>query len=334
MQELLNNLYNEVITAIQYNSQGKKFIDPAGNCDPDEVADADPSKPVICNDPKNNVYVLQGTGIHPVVLQIITLIVQESQRVARFSALMTGNSTGERITATQAGLQQQQGNTNISDKKQDVSSALSKAAQYGLEICMEKWNSGVDIYEDDQHKKAKWLDVRRLAKIPVQVPIDGNFKQQWKDKNESDHTDLPLPEFMNSVASEDIMDDNGEMLHAKGTPISKKANFDIEISIGEGLPTNKIAVYNIILSLAQLQLIDESTGMPRPLLGYSQVKRMIEDLVGLPIDEALEDAKQTFNQYGIPQPKVPPVNVNPNIPGANMGGNMSGAAMGGGGIPA
>jgi hypothetical protein len=334
MQELLNKLYNEIIVAIQYNSQGKKFIDPAGNCDPDEACDPDPGKPAFCSDPQQNIYVLQGTGINPIVINIAQLIVQEAQRTARFSSLMTGNSTGEKITATQAGIQSQQGNTNINDKKQDVSGALGRAGRYGLEICMEKWKSGVDIYEDEQKKKPKWLDIRRLAKIPVMKPVDTNYRNQWKEKQEEKPVEerQPVPDFMQALAEEDITDDTGTLLYKKGTEISKKANFDIDISIGEGLPTNKIAVYNIILSLAQLMLIDETTGQPKPLLGYNQVKRMIEDLVGLPIDEALEDAKQTFTQYGIQQPKIGPVNVNPNIPGANMTGNMSG--VGGGGIPA
>ena len=99
-----------------------------------------------------------------------------------------------------------------------------------------------------------------------------------------------------------------------------------------------MALYNIILSLAQLQLIDETTGQPKPLLGYTQAKQMIEDLVGIPIDDALEEAKQGLTNAGIPLPQPPlggdvgPVNVNPNIPGANMSGNMSGAAQGGGGV--
>lgn len=337
MQETLNRLWDEVIWAIQYSCQGKKYIDPAGECDPEEVADADPSKPVICKDPTRNIYIAQGKGINPVVIQIINLLLTEAQRVARFSALMTGNSTGEKITATQAGIQKEQGNSNINDKKMDISSALGKAAKYAMEICMEKWVTGLDIWEDDQRKKPYWLDVKKLIEIPIMVPPNKNFTDKW-DKN---HPDKPLPEFIEWIADEDITDEEGNIIHEKGKKLSKKADFDIEISIGEGLPTNKMALYNIILSLAQLQLLDETTGQLKPLLGYAQAKQMIEDLVGIPIDDALEEAKQGLTNAGIPLPqppngmnggKVAPVNVNPNIPGANMSGNMSGAATGGGGV--
>jgi len=329
LEKLLNNLYNEIILSVQYSSQGKKYIDPvAGGCDPDEVANPDPRIPVICSNPRENVYIAQGTGINAVVVNLVQMIVSEAQRISRFSALMTGNDTGGKITATQAGIQTQQGNTNISDKKADTSNMLGKSAKQSLEIEMEKWQTGVDIYEDEKKEKKKWLDIRRLSKIPVLVPADENYIERHMKNN----PDMERPEFMQFLASEDIEKD-GEVIK-KGTPISKKANFDIDISIGEGLPTNKIALYNIVLSLAQLQVIDENTGQPKPLLGYNQVKKMIEDLVGLPIDDSLEEAKQGLNQYGIPQPNIKPINVNANVPGANMSGAMSGASMGGGGIPA
>lgn len=322
LENLLNKLYNEVIYAVQYSSQGKKYIDfDKGQCDPEEVADPDPKKPVACIDPQQNVYVVQGTGINPIVFNLIQMIISEAQRISRFSALMTGNDTGGKITATQAGIQTQQGNTNISDKKSDISWMLSKAARQGLEIQMEKWKTGVDIFEDEKKEKKKWLDIRRLSKIPVLVPADENYIERQEKNNPG----LPRPEFMQYIASEDIEKD-GEVIK-KGTPISKKANFDIDISIGEGLPTNKIALYNIVLSLAQLQLIDETTGQPKPLLGYSQVKKMIEDLVGLPIDDSLEEAKQGLQQYGMQQPKINPINMNPNIPGANQNGTMGGGAI-------
>jgi len=324
MQETLNKLWDEVIVAIQYSSQGKKFVDiEAGGCDPEEVADSDPSKPVICRDPQRNIYVLQGKGINPIVLQIINLLLSEAQRVARFSALMTGNGTGEKITATQAGIQQQQGNSSITDKKADISSVLAKACKYAMEICMEKWVTGLDTWEDDKKEKPYWLDVKKMTNVPVLVPPDKNFTDKWDKKQ----PDKPLPEFIQWIANEDIKDDTGNVIHKKGTQMSKKAEFDIEISIGEGLPTNKMALYNIIISLAQLQVIDETTGQPKPLLGYTQVKKMVEDLIGIPIDDAMEEAKQGLTNAGMPlpqQPKVGSVNMNANIPNANVSGNVGG----------
>jgi hypothetical protein len=81
-------------------------------------------------------------------------------------------------------------------------------------------------------------------------------------------------------------------------------------------------LYNIILQRAQLQLIDETTGMPRPLLSFQQVQKMIQDLIGLPIESALDEANkmkqqypQAFGQQMQQQQKQQPLGMNGNIGG-------------------
>ena len=53
---------------------------------------------------------------------------------------------------------------------------------------------------------------------------------------------------------------------------------DVDVSIGEGLPANKMAQYNIILSLAQLSLPDPMTGQMKPLMSFEQVRKNVESL--------------------------------------------------------
>lgn len=322
MQDTINKLYDEVITACKFSAQSRTFIDPAGEMDPDEF-DSDPSHPVPCKDPRANVFIASPGTINPVVERLIQNIMNEARRATRFSDLMAGTSPGEKITATQAGIQTNQGNTGISDKKGDISEGLKFVANYIIGMCMELWESGQWFRITEDKDDFEWVDARQLTKIPILIPADEKFKKKWKEKHPD--TDIShMPKFMQYEPNRDV-EDEGEIIAKAGQPQTKQAVFDIDVSIGEGLPTNKLALYNIILSLAQMQLIDEQTGQPRPLIGFQQGRRMIEELIGIQFEAYVEDNEKMLQSMGMPgmmpqQPKIGPINMSPNIPGANQNG--------------
>lgn len=323
VQELMNNLYDEVITASKFSSQARTFIDPKADADPDQF-DNDPSHPIIANNPKVNIHTVLGSGVNNVVFMLIQNLMTEVQKITRFSSLMTGNSTGNRLTATQAGIQLQQGTTGIDDKRGDISTSLSDTAEYCLGLCMEFWSAAQALRISEDKEEFEWVDARQLANIPVMVPSDTKFEDRWKAQNPTKPVE-EMPKFMQLMSQKDD----------KAIPQTKQVAFDISVSIGEGLPTNKMALYNIILSLAQIQVPDEATGQPRSVLGYQQVRKLIEDMLGIPLDDALAQAQKTQPQ--IPgqnpqqsqqQPQQSPVNISPTIPGANMNGSSIGGGMG------
>jgi hypothetical protein len=330
MQDTINKLYDEVITACKFTAQSRTFIDPDGEMDPDDF-DADPSHPIVCNKPTQNVYVAPSGSLNPVVERLIQNIMNEARRATRFSDLMAGSSPGEKITATQAGIQTNQGNTGITDKKGDISEGLKFAANYIIGMCMELWDSGQWFRVTEDKDDFEWIDARQLAKIPILIPADEKFRQKWKEKH-PDTDAAHMPKYMQYEPSNDVKDEEGELIAKAMEGQTKRATFDIDVSIGEGLPTNKTALYNIILSLAQLQLIDEQTGMPRPLIGFAQGRKMIEELVGIQFEAYVAENEQMMQQAGMngmmPQQNIRPVNMNPSVPGANQNGTAISGGMG------
>lgn len=314
IQETINKLYDEIITACKFAAQSRTFVDPQAQCDVDQF-DSDPSHPIIAKDPNKTIKAVQGAGINQVVFALLNDLMQQAQRVTRFSDLMIGNNP-EKMTATQAGIQTQQGNTGINDKRSDISIGLTEAVEYCLCLAMEFWDAGQAIRISEDKDGFEWVDARELANIPVMVPRDSEYEKKWRKLYPGKSLD-EMPQFMQLEKTK------GKKKELQ----TKKVAFDINVSIGEGLPSNKMALYNIILSLAQLVLPDEQTGQMRPIMGYQQVRKMIEDLVGLPLDDALEQAKKYGTPPVMPQGNVNPVNVNPNIPGANMNGNMGGGSL-------
>jgi hypothetical protein len=317
IQDTINKLYDEIITACKFTAQSRTFVDPDGAMDPDDF-DSNPNHPILCYKPNQNIYVASSGTLNPVVERLVANLVNEARRVTRFSDLMTGNSPGQTITATQAGIQTNQGNTGITDKKGDVSEGLMFAVQYAINMCMELWDSGHWFRITEEGDDFEWLDATQLSRIPVLIPADEEFINTWKE-NFPNSEISNMPKYMQYITSE-------------GEPLVKKAVFDIDINIGEGLPKSPMALYNVMLSLSQISLIDEQTGQPRPLITYSQFRKMMEDMLGIPFDEAMEEAKRLQTQGAITpvngqSQQNSSLNMSGDVPGVNLNNQPKGGAM-------
>jgi hypothetical protein len=327
IQDTVNKLYDEILTACKFTAQSRTFIDPEGEMDPDDF-DSNPDHPIPCRNPHQNVFVASSGTLNPVVERLVANLMNEARRATRFSDLMTGNSPGESITATQAGIQTNQGNTGIADKKGDVSEGLKFAATYALNMCIELWDGGQWFRVTEDADDFEWIDASQLGRVPVLIPANEEFKNLWSEKHPDSDISL-MPKYMQYVTKNEIKNDMGEVVAGAGEPQTKKAVFDVDVSIGEGLPSSPIALYNIMLSLSQISLIDEQTGQPRPLIGYAQFRKLMEDTLGIPFDEAMEEAKALATQ-GIVTPagsgagNQRPINMSANIPGANINNQVRG----------
>jgi len=314
LQILLNNLWDECVIAAKYSAQAERYVDPNAGLDPEQL-DGDPSHPILMMDPNQNLRTVQGQGINQVVFTLISLILVEVQRITRFSDLMMGSAPSREITATQTGAQLQQGGMGVADKKADISEAIADATMYMLGLMMEFWPAGKAIRITEESDEIEWVDARHLKSVPAMVPSDTNYTNQWKALNPM----KPVPQFM--------------QLESKGgKPQTRKAEFDIQVSIGEGVETSKAALLNIVISLSKMMLPDEQTGQPRALLSFQQVQKLMTDIIGIPISQMLPEAQAvaaanmmgpnggTGNQNI--STKAPPV-ANPYIDGAVAGGGMS-----------
>lgn len=331
MQKVINKLYDEIILAIKFSSQGRTYADPKSKLNPAEFAEADPSKVIYAENPHQTIRTERGSGVNEVVFSLLGQLLDKVQETTRFSALMTGNDPGRSMTATQAGIQMQQGITGIDDKRADLSKALGDALSYAIGLCMEFWNAAKAFRVADNDDQFEWIDVRQFKEIPEMIPASQEYLTNFGKMNPNAES---MPEYMQL----EIEGEDGKM-----QPVTKQLELDITVNIGEGIPNNKVALYNIVLQLSQLVLIDEVTGQPRPLIGYRQFRQMVEDYLNIKIDadtdeyEAYQQLQDEYNmlveQMGVSQNQMPtrgsqrPLNINPNIPGANL--NNTGRVGGG-----
>lgn len=320
-QKYIDKLMDIILRATSASSLGRTYFDPQSHLDIYTFTEGDPLKPIPCKNPNSTIRTERGQGVSDIVFRVLEIILQQVYNTTRFSPLMTGNNTGENMTATQAGIQLQQGQTGIDDKKKDISYSFGKCLGYAIGLCMEKWDSAIALRIADNEEKFEWIDARQLAEIPVMIPSSNEYTNAFKNKN----PDAEVPEYMQLSKEEEfeVETDNPLLDEETGNPIideetseplketvtkketkyvTKELELDIDVTIGEGIPNNKVALYNIMLQLSQIQLLDEKTGALRPIVTYNIFKDIVEETLGIVIKD--EEMEQFLQQQQMEQQQM------------------------------
>lgn len=316
IQELFNKLFDECMLALKFSSQGRTFADPNSKLDPDEFAENDPSRPTFVDNPNQNILVTRGTGINDGIYNVLSLLLTQVQEVTRFSTLMTGQQ-GSRKTATEAGILMQQGATGIDDKKGDISKMLSDAVLYAFALCLENWNTAVALRVADNPDDFVWVDPEQLTRVPKMIPASRQYQEDWKKKQpKKDKKDLP--KWMMLEVDNEQLDELGKPIGK--TPATGQIAIDLTLSIGEGMPNNKVSMFNIIQALSQMQMVDEVTGQPVSIMSVQKVKGMVSDILGITLDDVKDDGDKMVESKTATQP----INQDANVPNANVSGQLGG----------
>ena len=244
IQRTINKLMDEIEIACRFQSQAKTFIDPAGEMDDDQLT-SDPSKPIAIRNPRNNILVVPGAGINPVVENMIQLLMSHAERATRFSGTMTGMETENSVSATQSGIMLQQGNSTINDKKSDLSEALQFIIKYCLKLALEFYDKGFWSRVGDENSY-EYVDFSQARDVAMAMPATNTFKDSFSASPFASAGKQP-PNYQ--LVEEGV--DN--------TPVMKSIDFDVKVTLGEGLPSNRIAIHNVLMNLFQMQVIDQMT---------------------------------------------------------------------------
>lgn len=267
MQKLINHLADEMELAARFNAQPKAFIDPRSNMDLDQY-DSDPSHPIMCENPHQTVYMLQGQGINPVVSQMIQFLLDQAQRATRFSDIMSGTQRGVSATATQISGQLSQGAVGIKDKASDIQNAMAWCDRYCMRLCLEQWTIPfwVGKFKGAAGDKevAEFIDLSGISKISAVIP-----KERYKDGKRQ--------KTAKGVNYEAIIDDNGE-------PILVDLDYDVTVKLAAGIPKGKNDLFNQILSLMQIQVVDPATGRPVPFLTLDIARQKMAQIIGFELE--------------------------------------------------
>ena len=271
MQETVNNLTDELELAARFSAQSKLAIDPKANASAYQF-NSNPSIPIVCTDPNNNIRVLQGGGINPIVVTMIEFLLREAQKATRFSDIMTGNKQGVSATATQINSQMQQGMVGIQDKRSDIAQAMQWADRYMLKLCLEYWD--MPFWASIGYDYSEYIDPEYMLKTPAQIPLTSEKMEEYLAEL-AENPSMKIPQ------TQEVLDSNGK-------PIMVDIDFDTKVIMSQGIPRGKTDMYNILLGLAQMQVVDEN-GIPEPLITAKRIKQLMEQTLGFKLEAEGED---------------------------------------------
>jgi hypothetical protein len=266
LQDMINDLYDKIRICARPNLL---LFDTESEVDLDGFDDNSleprPFNGTASGEP---VKVYEWGRINAAWWQLLSSIHTEVQRVTRFSALMMGQSVKSQ-SATESAIQQQQGNSATDHKKLMLQETLVDVSKYALGLCMENYTEGKAFRISEKTDDYMFIDMRNLASVPAMKPASSAYVSEFKKTNPKTET----PQW-------EIMTENGK-------PMTKSADFDIEISIGAGLPKNKTFMWQMIQNLSSLTLIDEKS-QAKPAISWEEFRKFINEYLGIPLKDDKE----------------------------------------------
>ena len=215
-QDLINDLDDQIRLNARLTANPQRLIETGSGIDIDLLTNE-----AGLNIPVNNVNAirdLQPSAVPDYVIERRNLALQyEGQRISRFSDQMLGNKQQGVDTATESLALQQNGTQGIGFKKMLLQDTFSDVFSYALALVREFWTDEVEFRVSDDSNEFIHFNPAELQAIKrLKAPKDG------------------------------------ESLVADGV---KQAEFDIVVSVGAGLPSNKAFQYNMLRELTQMGII-------------------------------------------------------------------------------
>lgn len=270
-QDLINDLDDQMRINARLTGNPQRLIETGSGIDLDSLTN-EPGLNIPVNS-VSSVRDLQPMAVPEYVVERRNMAIQyEAPKISRFSDQMLGNKQQGVDTATEALALQQSGTQGIAFKKVLLQETLSDVFSYCLALVREFWTEEVELRVDEEDNTFIHFKASELNAVNV----------LREDKKRGEY----VPD---------------------GT---KEAEFDIKVSVGAGLPTNKAFQYNMIREMVGAQIIT-----PQEAREY-MVKQF-----GLPFSAS-------YPQMGMAQ-----VGAMPNMPtqGADIQGiNANGQVMTGG----
>ena len=196
---------------------------------------------------------------------------------------------------------QQAGQKGTVHKKEMLKAGFEQVLQLLYDEIITNWDTEMWIRIQGQSPDYKFYDPRKLREIEQLIP---NEMAGELGGSEPEH--VPLEQ--------------------DGKSETREAEFDLKLSIGDGLPSNKAFIFDMIVDLAKLNIEG------KPLIFWSELREYLRNEIGLPLkdeEDMLQEQQQIPGQaipgaeMGMPQmaqgmPQAMPPQIPPEVMQAMM----------------
>jgi len=240
------------------------------------------------------------------------LMNNDRQVVTRFTDQMIGKQQSGVDTATESLALQNSGNAMIDHKKGLLQETLSEMFKYALELALLNWNTTMlfRIIGDNGEDTFSEFNPNILNHVPVMIEADTDYredyKKKWQERNKDKDAEKDLdPEEYKYMQVED----------ENGNKETRKIQYDLDISVGAGLPNNRAYRYSIVRQM----YVDKA-------LSKKEYRDYMIKQLGMNIQEYPETLQEQqeiglVDENTIQQEQINNIQQNANIEGLTANGN-------------
>ncbi|MCM3130955.1 hypothetical protein ACFQ3J_00355 [Paenibacillus provencensis] len=171
---------------------------------------------------------------------------------------------------------QQAGQTGVIHKKEMLKEGFKEVLQLLYDEMLENWDNEMWVRIEGRMPDYKFYDPRELKNIPQLIP--------------NEMTGAVEVEPEHKVLTDD-----------KGKELTRTAEFDLNLTIGDGLPSNKAFMFDMIADLSN-RVIEG-----KPLIFWREMREYLREEMGMPLKDEEEMAQEQQPMQGMQTGGMPPM---------------------------
>ena len=210
-----------------------------------------------------------------------------------------GESPGQITAASAIMALQQAGQKQVVHKARMWKQGWSQVLELLFDEMMDNWDEATWVRVNGDVPDYKFFDPNSLRNVPVMVP---NLKPM-----EGEDTIKQLMDTQPMMDGEQPMVDEYGTPRMNVVPMTREADFDLSLNIGDGLPNDKTFMYQTMLDLSG-KIVEG-----KPVISWQELRDFLRDNLGIVLGN--DNAIQGPPMPGMPQPGLPPMGGMPNVSG-------------------
>ena len=191
---------------------------------------------------------------------------EEANLISGRPEVNRGNTSGG-VTAASAIISlQQAGQKSVNHKAEMFKAGWSEVLELLMDEIMENWDTEMWFRIEGEKPEYRFYDPSKLKSVNRMIP------DQRPAVDESGNPTGEMEHFIKP-----LMDDES------GEPMTREAQLDLSLTMGNGLPSDKAFIYQTVLELAKLGIEGKA------VITWKELRNYLRGDVGMPLDDDIEE---------------------------------------------